>query len=346
MVASVLPLLLALANPMEARLLAPGGFEKHSPLQAMLIASGVTTPDELRWYEARANALIQRAVKAARARGADENHFPEVLLWELHRAGLTAYDDSRTDLRHTLKTGRYQCVTSTALYVLAAREAGLNASAYGMKAHVMPLVFLADGVRYLESTNPKATATRRFMIPEDSRPPDMPEEVWQALGESGDLFPEQTAARAAEMKASAFDADPRVLTSFFFWNHFLMAAREGDTPSALAAYQGVAVLGAYSPQWARTLPLRLRPVAVMLAHQGVTEGWPRALKTVDLLLQAATDARERLALRDVRARLFVSWAADRKDPQAQCRALADALKVDPDHITLKYLAERHCGAQP
>jgi len=104
-------------------------------LSACLIAGGVTDECE---------RMTQRSLLAATLERAQANSHSGTILQraaaiheQLHRLVLTGrYDKHATDLRRTLATGDYNCLSATVLYVELCRRAGVSVEIWSQPGHV------------------------------------------------------------------------------------------------------------------------------------------------------------------------------------------------------------------
>lgn len=136
--------------------------EQHSlaysqlTLEALLAASGVNTAEARARYVER----LQKIVLAAHRARDPRLHAGDSLMRHLHATVMTAgYDINSTTLSETLDTGKFNCVSSTALYYVVGRALGLE-----MRIISIPGAYLAghacldlvegDRVYELEPTGP------------------------------------------------------------------------------------------------------------------------------------------------------------------------------------------------
>jgi len=103
--------------------------DKRSPeytqltIEALLVASGVTTPEARARYVDRLAKIIAGAKQRTRA----GVHPGDALMRYLHATAMTAgYHLESTTLSETLDTGRFNCVSSTALYYVVGNALGLE----------------------------------------------------------------------------------------------------------------------------------------------------------------------------------------------------------------------------
>jgi len=124
-------------------------------IEASLLGSGVD-PARLSSYAARIDELIAGAsdsVAPARRKGGDAAA-GAALLDFLHSRVFRAYYESATTLDGVLDSGRYNCVSSALLYIIASRALGLEVSGSRTIDHAL-VVLRADGRDIdVETTNP------------------------------------------------------------------------------------------------------------------------------------------------------------------------------------------------
>ncbi len=133
--------------------------------EAFLIASGEADP-----YE-RAKLVKQLARQTEKLRQATNGLSPrkaaERLLKELHGGPMAkGYDLHQSSLASLLRTGKHNCVSSTALYQLHARRLGLKVQAiefpgYVFTGHVLTLLLDGPHEIDIETTNPDGFDCRR-----------------------------------------------------------------------------------------------------------------------------------------------------------------------------------------
>jgi hypothetical protein len=140
--------------------LTDGRLDSHSLADAVLIASGVDDDTDLQRYRARLVSLIAAATERV-PRSASPARRARRLLEELHRVALRRYEASTDRFTDLIDTGTYNCVSSSLLYILAAREVGLDPAAAETPLHVF--VVLEAGARHIEieATSPTGFDIRR-----------------------------------------------------------------------------------------------------------------------------------------------------------------------------------------
>jgi tetratricopeptide (TPR) repeat protein len=102
-------------------------------------------------------ALINDAVAELLAMpdlGADPKTRGESVLTFIHRRFLKGYVENQTRVDEIFRTGRYNCVSSAALYLIFAEAAGLDVRGVMTKDHAFVTVNAGDGRIDVETTNP------------------------------------------------------------------------------------------------------------------------------------------------------------------------------------------------
>lgn len=344
----------------------PSGFDRFSQAEAVLIASGAESPALLRRYTKKLQSVVDSIAAAAVAQTATAD-LALAVHQQMHKQVLAHYDAGLGDIRITLDTGVYNCVTGTVIYVLAARKAGLLSSPYAMNGHVLPVVFDTEGARFLEATDPKAEPSRTWWQPLANYRNDLKDihdalkpligKAQHSIAEMQLIGEEESArqlqekveglvvaaeakakARYEESKKSGHDIDSRAMAALFLWNRSITAAERGQRGEAIRLLKGLFRLGGHAlPDKLRQI--RLLELGSLLVEQGERDGWKNSLKTVDLLLSSSEHSMDKLMLRDLRADVYVRWASAAKGrPAAACQILKRGHAADPDHPLLAQLA--------
>jgi tetratricopeptide (TPR) repeat protein len=121
-----------------------GRLDEHSPIEAAMRAGGETSPRELTSLLSRFDQLANRVasdlqlVPSPRERALTVHRL-------LHDGVLIEYQTDASDVAETLRSGAYNCVSASILFVELARTAGLEAYAVQLPEHVRCEVVL-DGV--------------------------------------------------------------------------------------------------------------------------------------------------------------------------------------------------------
>jgi tetratricopeptide (TPR) repeat protein len=195
-----------------------------SPLEAALIVGGARTSAELGALSQPLDATLAAIVAALPTRPADPTVRPRLILEALFapRGGrplLQTYATDATTLYDVVTTGRFNCVSATMLYILAARRAGIDARPVLLPSHARGLVVLGDRRFVVETTtahgfDPPAWVSREVL--DRARP--------KGVGPRVDLYADE---RGTEVD---FDA----LLGIAYGNLGIVAQARGDTALAAA----------------------------------------------------------------------------------------------------------------
>lgn len=333
------------------QLLAPDGFDTLGAERAVLVASGADTEAALNDAWKELDRTLVAVVDALNAQ--DDPHSQLTREEKLHRVMhvlvLHRFRWNLGDVRVTLKTGDYNCLTATTLYVLAARRAGIAASAYGMRRHVVPLVFGANGARFLEMTTPTARLMTEFVYPQGRYREALAESSRSAVtlrvkgarlgrlmatgddAEAIEVVPRaqderereaRAQAEARKMKESTFDADERGLAALLFWNRSIDFLVANKPEQGLACLQAMVTLGSAVLQ-EKTREYRILVLDDMLQELGGKKGWPAAVEVLDHLRTRPMPKTEQDAMVGLRVALVEELAAGTpgKESCAQVRRL-------------------------
>jgi len=121
----------------ESRLLADaadGSLDRQSLFRASLVAGGVADDAELNFWQQRFDALCE----SLDAKHTDESRFtPQELFAFLHSQILTGhYQASVTTLPETLRSGNYNCLTATILFISIGERYGVPIEAVSTSGHI------------------------------------------------------------------------------------------------------------------------------------------------------------------------------------------------------------------
>jgi len=217
----------SVATPDAALLddLADGSLDTHTLDDAALIASGVSTPEELQRYRARLDTIVDEAVRRTGTRGGPE-HRARRLLAALHRGPLRLYQASSDRFTDLIDGGTYNCVSATLLYLIAAGRAGLPVAAAETPLHVFAVLSAPSGDVDIETTSPRGYAAhhdlpgfRRFVL--DNKYATEEELAQRGLEAVYDEFRRLTRPVPA----------PKVI-AFLYYNAGIRALRAGDSVEA------------------------------------------------------------------------------------------------------------------
>lgn len=140
----------------EARLFADardGTLDTTTFADACLIASGVTDPEKRRAYREKLDE-IETAARQAIEGSKTVPESAERLLKYLHSGPMSkGYEAHQTDLHTVLDTGKFNCVSSAALYNVIGRRMGLELRAVEIPEHVFSVLCDGDKRIDIETTN-------------------------------------------------------------------------------------------------------------------------------------------------------------------------------------------------
>lgn len=157
--------------PVEWELMADaedGKLDQFSFDEALLIASGATDRKDRNAYLAQLDQIEAKATEAL-AGGDEKRDEGDLLLRFLHDDVMASgYLRDQTDLRATLDAGKFNCVSSTALFNLVAARLGHEVRAAAIPEHVFSLYFDGDEWIKVETTNREGFLTDRNPPPSDS----------------------------------------------------------------------------------------------------------------------------------------------------------------------------------
>ena len=196
------------------------------PLEGALAVGGPRAPAELaamvRELDATLGAIVRQVGADPSSR--DPAARGRSLLAALFGAGggrplLQQYDADATTLYDVVTTGRFNCVSATMLYILAARRAGLDARPVLLPSHARALVVVRDRAFVVETTtangfDPPASVSRDAL--DRARP--------KHAGSHVDLYADE---RGTEVDWSA-------LLGIAYGNLGILARAHGDTSLAAA----------------------------------------------------------------------------------------------------------------
>ncbi len=134
---------------------ADGRLDAFSPLEAALVASGVTDRGQLQEYVNRALHLARQLQATGIDRLSPQEQVETVFNF-LHRHVLYGgYDLAATDLRQVFDSGRFNCVSATVLFNDLALKLGFDCTALEMPGHAMSRVSTPTGPVDVETTCPR-----------------------------------------------------------------------------------------------------------------------------------------------------------------------------------------------
>jgi hypothetical protein len=142
------------AYAFAARLARPSADYWRDLAETALWASSVNTPgtpDRAAYLEKISTAVKTLATAGDLPRGAKERG--EYILTFMHKNFLTAYSERQTRLDEVLRTGRYNCVSSAALYLILCLSSGLDAGGVMTKDHAFATIAVNGENVDVETTN-------------------------------------------------------------------------------------------------------------------------------------------------------------------------------------------------
>jgi tetratricopeptide (TPR) repeat protein len=146
-----------------------GRFQKRSFDEAVLLASGVTDSAKRQAYMKQLDELAEQAAKATAGAKTPQEKGEKLLKW-LHGGPMSkGYESHQTSVSTILDTGKFNCVSSAALFNIFALRLGLDVRAVEVPDHALSILY--DGTKHadVETTtnmgfNPvrDAEAAKRF----------------------------------------------------------------------------------------------------------------------------------------------------------------------------------------
>jgi tetratricopeptide (TPR) repeat protein len=132
---------------------ADGQLDEFSFDEALLVASGVVDPADRRRYVARLDQLAAEAEKTVDG-AATKLEQGDRLLKFLHAQPMAAgYECNQTDLQMVLDTGRFNCVSSAALFNVLAERLGYKVRAVEIPQHCFSMFYAGSKWVDVETTN-------------------------------------------------------------------------------------------------------------------------------------------------------------------------------------------------
>lgn len=242
----------------EAALLADaddGRLDEFTLVHAALVAGGVEDPQVWRRAEERLQGYARELKASGRLAGSAEEQARAIHAF-LHDRVLSSYDPSANNLADVLAGGRFNCITSSTLYMALAAECGLPAAAYELPAHVLVVLDPQGAAVPVETTCPRWRPAR----PGGERPAT-PGRLIDAAQLLATYYHNRGVARLAEgdfaaavaANRAALRLDPDCTAArqnlVAAWNNWALAlAAAGDYDAALEKISaGLAVAPGYEP---------------------------------------------------------------------------------------------------
>jgi tetratricopeptide (TPR) repeat protein len=142
---------------LETRLFADaadGRLHEFSPLEAALVAGGISDPASLRHYRQKAAALAEELRSSALQHGTPRQQVEAIFVFLHQRVLYAGYDLACSDLRRVLDEGQFNCISATVLMNYFAARLGLDCCGLEMPGHAMTRLRLPDGPLDVETTCP------------------------------------------------------------------------------------------------------------------------------------------------------------------------------------------------
>lgn len=151
------------ANALQSRLwadLADERLDDFTLVEAALIAGGIADRDILAHHNRQLSAWLAELREAKEAASPKER--ARAVLEFMHRRVLSAgFHQDGTNLAGALDEGRFNCVSSTILFLTLARGVGLEVEAVAEPAHVFCRLLLEQGALDVQTTDPNAFSPDR-----------------------------------------------------------------------------------------------------------------------------------------------------------------------------------------
>ena len=162
-----------------------GKLDTFSFGEACLIASGVIDDAKRKEYLTQLDTIEAEARKAVDGAKTTAEK-AERLLKFLHDGPMKGgYESQQTDLHTILDTGRFNCVSSAALFNVIAQRIGLKVAAVEVPQHVFSLVIDGDLRIDVETTSPQGVDPKGVKTPKGSTPADRYAGQRREVGELG-----------------------------------------------------------------------------------------------------------------------------------------------------------------
>lgn len=198
---------------------ADGTFDRIGFAEAALIASGVTD-EATRKAELAAIDRLVAAATASLAASGDLAAKGEALLRFLHAGPMKGgYEGGQTDVSKIIETGRFNCVSSAALYNIVGRRLGLDLRGIEVPEHAFSILY--DGRRHMDVET---------TIPEGFNPGRSPEAVKRFSRQTGFVYvPESHRDERREVNDAG-------LVAIIYFNHGVALGKQEKYPQSLAMY--------------------------------------------------------------------------------------------------------------
>jgi len=286
---------------------ADGTFDRIGFAEAALIASGVTD-EATRKAELAAIDRLVAAATASLAASGDLAAKGEALLRFLHAGPMKGgYEGGQTDVSKIIETGRFNCVSSAALYNIVGRRLGLDLRGIEVPEHAFSILY--DGRRHMDVET---------TIPEGFNPGRSPEAVKRFARQTGFVYvPESHRDERREVNDAG-------LVAIIYFNHGVALGRQEKYPQSLAMYfRG----------------LRLDPASASLVKNTIAAltNWSKSLLDAGKAAEAAAVSKAAVALvpddsgiRSNATAAFVAWAK----AEADAGRIAEGVRVLDDGLAI------------
>jgi tetratricopeptide (TPR) repeat protein len=262
-----------LGGSLEDRLWADAAdrrLDEFTLVEAVLIAGGVSDRQALRHHNRQLADWLEE-LRTAGA-GQDRQARARTILEFMHRRILAAgFEPDGTSLATALDNGRFNCVSSTVLFLSLARGCGLEVEAVAEPAHVFCRLSLEQGGCDVQTTDPRAFQTS-----------------------------EHSVSRAAETRPLSEAG----ILALVYYNTGVTRLARGEFAQALSANQRALRL---DPEH-REARANLLAAYNNWAIESVREGKYR--QALDLVRQARSYAKDEPKLLANQRAIYQKWAAD------------------------------------
>lgn len=205
-----------------------------SLVRAMLLAEGVADPEALTAHEAYVERVLTGIDEHIRERHSAKKK-AKVIFERLHRNVLRRYDEDAqlTDLAN----GRFNCVTGTTLFLLAAQRHGLPVEIHVTPIHVYAVADPAGETLRIEITDPKDG----FDFDDDR------EDVIEHLLAYKLITPEELALEGEDAMYRSFvenewTIEPEALVGIVYYNQAAIHLQAEEYAEAVSAYEKALVV--------------------------------------------------------------------------------------------------------
>ena len=294
----------------EAAMLADGAdgrFDTIGFAEAALIASGATDEAERKAEIAAIDRLVAAATDAV-AGSVDVAAKGEKLLRFLHAGPMKGgYEADQTDVSRIIETGRFNCVSSAALYNIVGRRLGLDVRGVEVPEHAFSVLY--DGRR---SMDVETTITDGF------NPARNPAAVERFTRQTGFTYVPETHRRERR------EVNDAGLVAIIYFNHGVTLGKRGMHAQSLAM---------------NLRGLRLDPDSASLVKNTIATltNWSKSLLDAGRFGEAAAVSKAAMALapddygiRRNATAAFVGWA----QAEADADRIAEGVRVLEDGLAI------------